>query len=60
MLNSTNDSLFRIEKPDREIEGEEPVSKVESARVILAPKGAVLLRGRSGLNLRCNEYLQIK
>ncbi len=49
-LNSTKDSLIRIEKLDQEIEGEEPVSKVESARVILAPKGAVLLRGRSGLN----------
>ncbi len=59
-LKSTKDSLIQIEKLDREIEGEEPVSKVELARVILVPKGAVLLRGRSGLNLCYNEYLQIK
>ncbi len=48
-LNSTKDSLIRIEKPDLEIE-EGAVSKVESAGVILAPKGAVLLRGGSRLS----------
>jgi len=31
-LNSTKDSLIRIEKPDREIEGEEPFPKKNRLR----------------------------
>jgi hypothetical protein len=40
-LNSTRNGLIWIEDLDQEIEGEEP-NKVESAKVILAPKGVVL------------------
>jgi hypothetical protein len=48
-LNSTKDSLIWIKKPDQEIEWGGAISKVELARVILVPKGVVLLSGRSGL-----------
>jgi hypothetical protein len=50
VLNSTKDSLIQIEKSDQEIKGGGAISKVELARVILALKGVVLLRGGSGLN----------
>jgi hypothetical protein len=36
------------------------ISKVESARVILAPNGAVLLRGGSGLNNLLYYFLRRK
>ncbi len=49
-LNSIKDSLIQIKKPDGKSKGRGAVSKVESARVILVPNGAVLLRGGSGLD----------
>jgi hypothetical protein len=59
-LNSTKDSLIRIEKPDREIEVEEPFSKVESVQVILVPNGTVLLSGGSRLNNPLYYFLRRK